>query len=470
MLTYTLRKNDKKPLYEQLYTAIKADILNGQLKPGEKLPSKRSLKDHLCSSIITIEAAYAQLADEGYIVSEPKIGYFVQNIAKPAGHTDVKLPIIIKEHEKAVQPEAPMVFADFTSNRADTELFPFSIWARLLRRIISENPDGLLEKSEGCGIYSLRAAIAGHLSGFRGMSVSPDNIIIGAGTEYLYGLLIQLLGHDRIYCVEDPGYSTIERIYTLNGASCVHAGMDEQGIIPSVLSEKKADIVHISPTHQFPTGITMPVARRYELLGWAKEAEGRYIIEDDYDSEFRLGGKVLPPLFGMDGGDRVIYMNTFTKTLCSTIRISYMILPDDLAERYHKELGFYSCTVPNFEQYTLAAFISEGYFEKHINRSRLKYLKKREALIQGVKSSPLSSLVEINENDSGLHFIIKIKTELGDDELCTALLEKGIRIDPVSKYCTNDKERFLHSFIMSYSDISPELIPEIILKLNEFML
>ena len=147
-----------------------------------------------------------------------------------------------------------------------------------------------------------------------------------------------------------------------------------------------------------------------------------------------------------------------------------MILPDDLAERYHKELGFYSCTVPNFEQYTLAAFISEGYFEKHINRSRLKYLKKREALIQGVKSSPLSSLVEINENDSGLHFIIKIKTELGDDELCTALLEKGIRIDPVSKYCTNDKDRFLHSFIMSYSDISPELIPEIILKLNEFML
>ena len=468
MLTYTLKKNDKKPLYEQLYAAIKADILKGVLHPGERLPSKRSLKDHLGISIITIETAYNQLIDEGYITSEPKRGFFVQNIIMPGGFakapSKVSAPAV-----KAVSPDAGKPIVDFSSNRADTELFPFSIWTRLMRRVITENPDVLLEKAPGCGIYPLRQAIADHLLGFRGMHVSPENIVVGAGTEYLYGLLIQLLGHDRTYCLEDPGYSTIDKVYSLNGAGCVFARMDECGIIPSELTRNSADIVHISPTHQFPTGVTMPVARRCELLNWAKEAEGRYIIEDDYDSEFRLTGKPLPSLFGLENGEKVIYMNTFTKTLCSTIRISYMVLPDLLMEKFRQMLGFYSCTVSNFEQYTLAAFISEGYFEKHINRSRLKYAKKREALLRAIRKSPFGSLITINENDTGLHFIIKVETALSDETLSELLLKKGIRLEPVSRYCRNDKQRFLHSFICSYSDTDPALIPEIILKLNDFM-
>ena len=467
MLTYTLRKKDKKPLYEQLYDAIKDDILKHRLTPGEKLPSKRSLKNHLGIAIITIEAAYGQLADEGYIISVPKKGYFVQNIAGPV-FDGRPIEKNIPKAEPAVK--KPELIADFTSNRADLTLFPFATWTRLMRNTMAGNPSALLEKTDGCGALALRTAISEHLLGFRGISASPENIIVGAGTEYLYGLLVQLLGRDKKYCVEDPGYRTIEKVYELNGASCFHAGMDDRGIIPEKLSELGADIVHISPTHHFPTGITMPVARRFELLGWASGADERYIIEDDYDSEFRTGGKPLPTLFGMDGSGRVIYMNTFTKTLCSTIRISYMILPDTLMEKYRKELGFYSCTVSNFEQYTLASFISEGYFEKHLNRTRLIYAKKREALISAIKRSPLGTLVKIDENDSGLHFIIKINTVLADDELSEKLLSAGIRLDPLSKYCFSEKERFLQSFIFSYPDLDTSRLPEIIEKIHEVLI
>ena len=245
------------------------------------------------------------------------------------------------------------------------------------------------------GILELRQAIARYLRAFRGMQVQPEQILVGAGTEYLHSLLIQLLGNDLVYGVENPGYHKIARIYERMKVPYENIRLDTQGVEIRDLEEKQVDIIHTSPSHHFPTGIVMPVSRRYELLGWASKNPDHYIIEDDYDSELRLGGKPFPTLQSIDISDKVIYMNTFTKTLASTVRISYMVLPPSLAERFYRELSFYSCTVSNFEQYTLAQFMENGSFEKHINRLRNYYQNKRDAILKAFEQGPLGEYVTI---------------------------------------------------------------------------
>ena len=244
------------------------------------------------------------------------------------------------------------------------------MWAKLTRENVAGRSDKLLEVSESSGIYELREAIAGHLASFRGLHASPDQIVVGAGTEYLYGLIIKLLGKDKKYCVEDPGYRKISQIYEAEGVKHAFGKMDGSGLLVSELVRTKADIAHISPTHHFPTGITMPIGRRGEIMAWAMEEEGRYIVEDDYDSEFRLAGRPVPSLFSTDNNNKVIYMNTFSKTISPSLRVGYMVLPKCLVDRFDVRLGFYSCTVPTFEQLVIAELINNGDFERHINRVR----------------------------------------------------------------------------------------------------
>ena len=309
---------------------------------------------------------------------------------------------------------------------------------------------------------SLRQSIAGYLKDFRGMTVQPEQIIIGAGTEYLYGLLIQLLGHEAVYAVENPGYQKIGKIYRNYQVNWTYIDMDDEGVEVSQLEEKKVDIVHISPSHHYPTGIVMPISRRYELLGWASKGEGRYIIEDDYDSEFRLTGRPIPTMMGIDVSGRVIYMNTFSKTLTPTIRISYMVLPDKLVEVFHRELGFYSCTVSNFEQYTLARFIRAGYFEKHINRMRNCYRKRREALLQTMKAGGLFHHADLIERGSGLHFLLRFHTGKDDHVLQQELSQKGIRMRPLSDYYVGSAEGAAHTFVLNYSGMEEDCLDEAI--------
>lgn len=266
------------------------------------------------------------------------------------------------------------------------------------------------------------------------MSVSPDQIIIGAGTEYLYGLLIQLFGNDKVYAVENPGYRKPEQIYRSFHVPYEWISMDESGIEISALEEKKVDIVHITPSHHYPTGIIMPISRRYELLGWASGKDGRYIIEDDYDSELRLSGQPIPTLQSIDKSEKVIYMNTFTKTLCSTVRISYMVLPRGLAQKFYEKLSFYSCTVSNFEQYTLAYFMAEGKFEAHINRLRNHYRKKRDSLTGAFRSSRLADCISISGEEAGLHFLLDIHTDLPEADVMERAESKGIKLVPLSGY------------------------------------
>ncbi|MGN0907164.1 MAG: PLP-dependent aminotransferase family protein, partial [Bullifex sp.] len=360
MLTYTLNDNDG-PKYLQLSKLIKADVESGKLKAGDRLPSKRTFARNSGVSTITVQNAYDQLISEGYVTAVEKKGYYVSSFRKPLNTARVI------ENNEPSEPELP----DLSGNRMREESFPFSVWSRLLRETLNTDRDKLLSPIRAEGVPELRKAIAHHLSSFRGMSVSPSQIVIGAGTEYLYSLLIQLLGRELVYAIEDPGYGKLSKIYSANSINFRKVPLDYKGLSSKQLYSSAADVAHISPNHHFPTGITMPLERRYELLAWAASKKGRYIIEDDYDSEFRVSRTPVPTMYSLDGSGSVIYMNTFSKSLASTIRISYMVLPENLASRFHSELSFYSSTVPSFEQYTLSRFISEGYFEKHINRMRL---------------------------------------------------------------------------------------------------
>lgn len=458
MLTYSFENRNQLSLYEYLYQQIRQDILNHRLSPNEKLPSKRALAEHLNISTITVENAYGQLLAEGYIYSRPKSGYYVSSISSLE---NIPVTPKLQASEAPSADPSPVYFADFMSNSSAKESFPFSMWAKLLRKTMSEAPDQLLKKSPSVGIWELRKEIANYLREFRGMNVFPEQIIIGAGTEYLYGLIIQLLGRDKIYAVEDPGYQKISKIYHANQISCLHLPLNTKGIDMKQLKASNAEILHISPSHHFPTGIVTAIDRRYELLSWALDAPGRYIIEDDYDSEFRFVGKPIPALQSIDHAGKILYINTFSKTLSSTVRISYLVLPTELMERYRRELGFYSCTVSNFEQYTLASFISEGHFEKHINRMKNYYRNQRDLLMECLKNHPFYDRIHISEEDSGLHFLLHVDTSLSDEALVDNAAKNGIHISCLSQYYANPASPVKpHVLLINYSGIQTEKIPQ----------
>jgi len=451
MLTYELKKSPGVPLYEALYRCIRSDILSGNLKSGEKLPSKRALAQNLEVSKITVETAYNQLLSEGYIRSQEKVGYFVEAMERTASHSPIS--------PENPNPEAS---SGLDLSAGGTERFPFSVWSRLQREVMLDYGEQLLLPLPHQGIPELRQAIASHLSGFRGMRVNPENILIGAGTDFLYNLLIQLLGRDKVYAVEEPGYGKIRKIYAAGGVKTVSAPMDTQGVRPDSLGD--AQVLHISPSHHFPTGLVTPVSRRMELLSWANQAE-RWIIEDDYDSEFRFDAHPMPAMLSLNP-EKVIYMNSFSKTLAPSIRISYMVLPGELMHTFREKLGFYSCTVPSFEQYTLARFLSRGHFEKHINRMRKYYKNRRNAILAALEGCAFADKLTILEQDAGLHFLLKVDTELTDRELTARLARVGIRIQALSDYyhlSSSDQ----HLLVVNYAGLKEDALEKALAALEQ---
>ena len=477
MLTYNLTATGSDSLYESLYKCIKNDILQGKLCAGEKLPSKRSFAKNLGISVITVENAYGQLSDEGYIYSMPKRGFYVSDIDMVANpNTSAKTSADANLFDDSASIACSPYFADFSSNQTDSEIFPFTIWTKTVRSVLNDNRIQLMINSPCAGILPLRNAIAHYLRDFRGMQVFSHQIIIGAGTEYLYGLLIQLLGKNLIYGVENPGYHKIGKICKSMGVTYRHVDMDESGVSIHELEEKKIDIIHTSPSHHFPTGIVMPVSRRYELLGWAAKKKQHYIIEDDYDSELRLSGKPFPTLQSIDVSGKVIYMNTFTKTLASTVRISYMVLPEDLAKRFYSELSFYSCTVSNFEQYTLAQFMENGSFEKHINRLRNYYQNKRDAILKELKSGSIGKYITIQEEEAGVHFLMHIQSDCTEAEIVEKAKAGGVKLDPLSRYYIKNTEKheqngqenpYENTYVMNYSSVNMENIKKVVQVLSQ---
>ena len=453
MLTYELKKSPGVPLYEALYRCIRGDILSGTLQPGEKLPSKRALAQHLEVSKITVETAYNQLLSEGYICSREKVGYFVEAVERVVP--------VLPENPQNTDKQVEDVFLDLTGS--GTEDFPFSVWMKLQREVMLDYGEKLLLPLPNTGIPELKIAIAEHLAAFRGMHVDHRNILIGAGTDFLYNLLIQLLGRDRLYAVEEPGYGKIRKIYATGGVRAVSAPMDASGVRPECL--ENAEILHISPSHHFPTGLVTPVSRRLELLQWAREQDG-WIIEDDYDSEFRFAAHPMPAMQALDRDGRVIYMNTFSKTLAPSIRISYLVLPEKLMQEFQSRLGFYSCTVPSFEQYTLARFLSRGHFEKHINRMRKFYRARRNRIVSLLEQCAYREYLTIQELDAGLHFLVKIRTDLPDEALTGRLQKAGIRVRALSSYYHDTLHRDSHCLVVNYSSLREEKLEEALSRLG----
>ncbi len=452
MLTYPLsRAADALPLYEQLYRRVRDDILAGRLTVGEKLPSKRSLARYLKVSVVTVEGAYGQLVAEGYLRSEEKRGYYVCPV--DTGAMPAKKPSV------AAQEQLREYAVDFATNHIETGDFPFSVWARLMRRTLLDAATALLHPLPHNGAPELRQAIAKYLYRSRGIWVEAEQIVVGAGTEYLYNLILQLLGRECVYAVEDPGYHKAARVCELAGISCQYIGQDAQGIRMEELRGSGATAVHISPAHHYPTGAVMPIARRQELLRWAGEREERYIIEDDYDSEFRFAGKPIPTLQSVDESGRVLYLNTFSKTIAPSIRVAYLVLPSSLTERYREKLGFYSCTVPALEQYTLAKFLSEGYFERHIARMKTQYRAKRDCVIAAIGSSSLSEKSEIAERDAGLHFLLRLQTRRSDGQLRDAAERVGMRLAFLSEYCQVATRAEEHVLVVNYSGVDRACLP-----------
>ena len=457
MLTYNMDNRQELPLYDYLYRCIKNDILSGRISVGEKLPSKRSLAKHLNISVITVENAYAQLLLEGYITSCEKKGYFVNDTGCVPQASCLIRPKAEEEFEYAY-------FADLKSNRIRRNRFPFSTWAKLLRDTLSERPEQLLKTVPYNGVYELRLALAEFLHEFRGMQVLPSQIVICSGTDSMYGRLFCLLD-DAAWAVENIGSQKITGLYDMYHAKWKSVPRDEYGVDMNSLYESGCNVVHVSPAQHFPIGTVMPVKRRTELLEWA-DRKGYYIIEDDYDSEFWYQGKPAPTLYSLDGNGRVIYFNTFSKTLIPSLRISYMVLPYELAQRYEEGLSFYSGTVPSMEQYALARFISEGYFERHINHMRNYFKSQRGSLFEAVKESPLGGISHIYENSSGTYFLLELDTKLADKELVTRIREKDINVACTSEYMAQP-HGYTHTLVINYCGVYAERIKETIQRIWE---
>lgn len=455
MLTYNMDKRKGTPMYDYLYQCVRDDILAGRLIAGEKLPSKRSLANHLNISIITVENAYAQLQLEGYIMSEEKKGYFVCDLDHFTRNSCVLRPRIEEEFEYSF-------FADLRSNRIRRKQFPFSIWTKLIRDTISKEAEQLLKTVPYNGVYELRQAIADYLQEFRGMQVMPSQIVIGSGTETLYSHLIPLLGEKTVWAVEKLGNQKITGVYDMYHANYKAVEVDEDGVDIGSLIDNGCNVVHVSPTNNFPIGTVMPVKRRQELLNWA-QAQGRYIIEDDYDSEFRYQGKLIAPIYSMDTQGKVIYMNNFSKTLIPSLRISYMVLPFELVKLYRENLSFYSGTVPSMEQYALARFISEGYFTRHINHMKIFYKGQRNKFISAIRNSELGKISEIKENNAGTHFLLEVTTKYTDKELVMRARKQDIDVACLSEYQKGTIDS--HTIVINYAGIHEERIEETVRRL-----
>ncbi len=354
-MRYSINKNSTAPAYMQLYAMLKRDITEGIYPYGGKLPSKRMLSEETGVSVITAEHAYGILCDEGFAEARERSGYF--SVYKEKEFNTVA--DIAKESVKAV------------NMHAAHEGFPFSVFAKTVRRVLLDYGESIMIKSPNHGCAELRGALSSYLKRSAGIAVRPEQIIIGSGAEYLYGLIVQLLGRDRVFALEDPSYEKIRRVYQANGVRCEMLRFGRGGIRTSELEGSSAAVLHITPFKSFPSGITADASKRREYLNWAAMRDG-YLIEDNYDSELTVSSKNEDTVFSLDTYGRVIYINTFSRTVAPSVRIGYMVIPDRLLSEFEARLGFYSCTVPVFEQYVLAELINSGDFERHINRVRRK--------------------------------------------------------------------------------------------------
>ncbi len=411
--------NSKKPVYEQIYSFIRNEITIGKLKAGEKLPSTRGLADYLQCSRSTVLMAYEQLIAEGYIETRPKRGYFVMELEKSfRSEAAIKLTKSCEDWQKEYE-------IDFSPVGVDADSFPFNEWRKISRQVfLSENAD-LFNSGDARGDMNLRKSIADYLNNQRGVKANPDRIILGAGYESLLMILDSILDKNCIFAMENPVYPKAYKLINSFGREVCPVELDDKGIDVARLSESQARVVYVTPSHQYPMGVVMSVKRRQELLNWSLSGEERYIIEDDYDSEFRYKGKPIPSLQGMDSNNKVIYIGTFSKAISPAIRMSYMVLPEALYKRYNETGKFYSNTVSRIDQKMVELFMESGGFERHLGRMRTTYKNKHAYMLNRLKSW---KNVEVSGENAGAHMLIWFKDKRSDKELIKKAANEGVRV------------------------------------------
>ena len=451
-LTINLKTDSRVPLYEQIYRYIKSDIQSGKIQKGEKLPSTRALSRYLEVSRSTVELAYEQLLSEGYVEAEPYRGFFVAQIEElyhiSRGNT--------KEPEERRQERKYQY--DFTPNGVDLNSFPYHVWRKLSKEILIDDRTELFRSGVPQGEYGFRNAICSYLYQARGVHCLPGQVIIGAGSDYILMLLSMILGTDHRIALEDPSYKQAYRVLAGLSYETIPVGLDKNGMRVSDLKESGADIAYVTPSHQYPTGIVMPMKRRMELLKWAQEDEGRYIIEDDYDSEFRYKGKPIPALKGYDKNERVIYLGTFSKSIAPAIRLSYMVLPGTLLEQYRKNSSFIQSTVSKVDQLIVQRFIEEGYYERHLNKTRAMYKSRHDVLIEELR--PLMKICAISGEHAGVHLLLTFKNGLTEEELVKSAEKNGIRVYGMSAYRIKEKKEEAATVLLGYANLSETQIRE----------
>lgn len=467
-LMINLQNDSKKPLYAQIYEYIRKNIADGKISCGEKLPSTRLLAKHLQISRSTVEAAYDQLLSEGYIESEPYRGYFISDISEL--YLDKRnvqdKNISQKKHLTDIE-QYTIIFSPFKNEMSH---FPYSIWKKITKNLLADNDPNLFLTGEAAGELELREAICSYLYQARGVNSRPAQVIIGAGNEYLLILLSQVLGRKKRVAMENPTYLQAYRTLCNMEYQAEAVGMDENGICIEELTGLNPDIVYTMPSHQFPMGIVMPLKRRLELLRWAGEKPGRYIIEDDHDSEFRYRGKPIPSLQGNDKEGKVIYIGTFSKSIGPSVRVSYMVLPEELLVPYEKNCGFYASTVSKEQQKVLAAFLKEGYFERHLNRMRGIYKSKHDFFLNLLKKEQW--VHKIYGDNAGMHLLVELDTKVPAEDIVGQAAEKGIRIYTLEEYRipgTEAVRRAYPTILLGYGALSEEEMREGIAHIREIV-
>lgn len=457
----TIVLQDGQPLYEQIYTFIKEAIINGEIPFKTKLPSTRTLALHLQVSRSTINLAYEQLMSEGYIEAVAGSGYYVAEIE---GLLSIKKqsdspnrPIHKKEKKKWNY--------DFSPRGIDLSSFPYNTWKKINKEVLTDVNKELFAIGDPQGEIGLRHAIVNYLYSARGVRCEPEQMIIGAGNEYLLILLHQLLGMSAKIAIETPTYKQAYRVLSSLGHEIQTIEMDHYGMRIDKLEESGCNVAYVMPSHQYPTGIIMSIKRRLELLSWTKQAPNRYIIEDDYDSEFRYKGKPIPALQGIDRDETVIYLGTFSRSIAPAIRISYMVLPRPLLNLYQKYFAFYASTVSRIDQEILTRFLSEGHYERHLNKMKALYRSKHDLLLNALK--PLMKGFLISGEHAGMHLLLKAKKKLEEQELIDRAESYGVKVYGMSSNEIGEDKKRHATIILGYANITELEIEQGVQRLLE---
>lgn len=471
MITIDLNIQTDTPLYEQIYLHLKREILSGKLKTGEKLPSTRNLASHLQVSRNTVDMAYSQLLSEGYIDARPKKGHFVNELDHLylSGDTLENAPLTtgsIPSSLEKMRTPSPALMYDFSPYAIDSSHFPYGIWQRLMKNALDQGASCLI-LGDNQGDENFRLAIKHYLEQSRGVNCNPEQIIVGAGADYLLQLLSQLFTQNDIIAMEDPSYTQANLIFHSMHLKTVAIPVDAEGMKVERLQETSANIAYVTPSHQFPLGSVMSIKRRLGLLKWAKEAKNRYIIEDDHDSEFRYVGRPIPALQSLDTEQKVIYIGTFSRSIAPAIRVGYMVLPYPLYQLYRKKLSHYSSTVSRLDQKILTDFIEEGHFERHLNRMKKLYKLKHDTMLDTLSS--FGNLITVLGGNAGLHLVVQVNSSITEEALIKMAYEHGIGLYPLSPYYIQKNIKTKVAFLMGFANMKEEKIQKGLSILKEIL-